>query len=44
MTEFAGINEHPIEIANLGNKTENIQSFSCPKTEAINLPLNGQQR
>ena len=42
MTELAQINEHSTEIANPENQTENIQSFSCSKPEAIYLPICGQ--
>ena len=44
MTELAQINEHFTEIANPENQTESIQSFSCPKPEAIYLSVGGQQR
>ena len=43
MTELAQINDYLTEIANPKNQTENIQSFSCPKPEAIYLPVSGQQ-
>ena len=39
MTELAQINEHSTEIGNLENQTETISSFSCPKPEAIYLPV-----
>ena len=38
------LNKHLTEIANPENQTENIQSFSSPKPEAIYLPAGGQQR